>query len=333
MRKKIEILFSYLRERIRCIYIYIGFALIFSIVFALYSLPLETVLYATLLCAFFAIIVSIYDFYKYYGKHKILLDVKHNITATLSNLPTPITLGERDYQNLVITLYEDKMKLISKADKQNTELIEYFTLWAHQIKTPLSATHLLLQSEEVDIKEELFNQIFKIEEYVDMALQYLRLDSMSSDLRLEEYLLLDIVRKAVKSYAKVFIRKKIKLNLEEMDTKVITDEKWLLFVLKQILSNSLKYTNEGEISIYIEEEKTLVIKDTGIGIGEEDIPRIFERGFTGYNGRMNKKSTGLGLYLCKSIIDKLSHEITISSKIGTGTIVNINISSSPLKIE
>lgn len=333
MKRKIEILVSYVKERIRCIYIYIAFAIIFSVVFVLYSLPLETILYATSLCVFFATIVSIYDFYKYYEKHKILLDIRHNITATLSNLPTPKTLREMDYQNLVITLYEDRMKLISKADKQNTELIEYFTLWTHQIKTPLSATHLLLQSEEMDIKEELSNQIFKIEEYVDMALQYLRLDSMSSDLRLEEYQLLDIVRKAVKAYAKIFIGKKIKLNLEEMNTKIVTDEKWLLFVLKQILSNALNYTNKGEISIYMEGEKILVIQDTGIGIGKEDIPRIFERGFTGYNGRMNKKSTGLGLYLCKSILDQLSHEITISSKIGIGTTIKIDLSSHPLEIK
>lgn len=332
MRKKLEMVFSYLKEKAKYLCVYIAFALIFSIVFTLYSLPLGTVLYATLLCAFLAIILSIYDFNKYYKKHKILLDVKHSITATFSNLPIPKTMEEKDYQNLVITLYKDKVKLISKADQQNTELVEYFTLWAHQIKTPLSAADLLLQSGENNIKEDLANQIFEIEQYVDMALQYLRLDSMSSDLRLEEYSLLDIIRKAVKSHAKVFIYKKIKLNLEEIDTKVITDEKWLLFVLKQILSNSLKYTNQGEISISIEEEKTLVIKDTGIGIGEEDIPRIFERGFTGYNGRMNKKSTGLGLYLSKKVLDKLSHKITISSKIGVGTIVKIDLSSSKLEI-
>lgn len=333
MKKNWEILLSYLKDRLRYIYVYIIFIFIFGIVFYLYSLPLETVLYATLLCATIAIILSVYDFYKYYEKHKILMDVKHNITATLSNLPFPKTMEERDYQNLIITLYEDRVKLISKTDQQNTELIEYFTLWTHQIKTPISAANLLLQSDEINIKEDLFNQIFEMEQYVDMALQYLRIDSMSSDLRLEEYSLSDIIRKAVKCYAKVFIYKKIKLNLQEIDIKVITDEKWLLFVLKQIISNSLKYTNKGEISISIEGEKILVIKDTGIGIGEEDIPRVFERGFTGYNGRMNKKSTGLGLHLCKIILDKLSHKITITSKIGVGTIVKIDLSSSQLEIE
>ena len=327
------IIFSYLKERLKFIVVYMCFIFIFYIVFALYSLPLGTILYATLLCTTLAMILSIYDFDKYYRKHKRLQDIKNNITITLDNLPLPKTMEERDYQNLITTLYEDKIRLISRSDHRNMELMEYFTIWTHQIKTPLSAANLLLQSEEKNIKEELLNEIFEIDQYVDMALQYIRVENMSSDLILEEYSLLEIIRKAVKSYAKIFIYKKIKLELGEIDTKVITDEKWLLFVLKQIISNSLKYTNAGGICISLEEEKILVIKDTGIGISEEDIPRIFERGFTGYNGRMDKKSTGLGLHLCKTILDKLSHKIYISSKVGVGTIVKIDLSSSQIEIE
>ena len=328
MKNNLKILFSYLKEKLRYILIYMGFIFIFSIVFALYSLPLETILYATLLCATLAMILSIYDFYKYHRKHKILLDAKNNITITLDNLPVAKTREEKDYQNLILILYKDNLRLISRADEQNMELMEYFTLWTHQIKTPLSAASLLLQSEEFDIKEELINQMFEMDQYVDMALQYLRVESMSADLKLEEYSLLEIVREAVKSYAKIFIYKSIKLDLGEIDSKVITDEKWLLFVIKQIISNSLKYTNAGQISISLEEERILVIKDTGIGIEDEDISRVFERGFTGYNGRMNKKSTGLGLHLCKMILDKLSHKVTIASEIGVGTIVKIDLSSS-----
>lgn len=327
------IFISYIKEKRGFIGVQVIFILIFAIVFTLYSLPLATVLYGGLLCGFVAFIVGAFDFYRYYENHKNLLDVKHNISATLSNLPRPKTLKEKTYQDLIAALYEDKVKYKSRLDKQNTDLIEYFTVWTHQIKTPLSAANLLLQSEEMEAKEEFNKQLFEIEEYVDMALQYLRIDSMYSDLKIGEYSLLDIVKKAVKSYASIFIYKKIKLDLEEMDTKVLTDEKWLLFVIKQILSNALKYTNEGEISIFVEEEKTLVIKDTGIGISKEDIPRIFERGFTGYNGRMNKKSTGIGLYLCKKVLDKLSHKIYISSEVGKGTTVKIDLSSTKLDIE
>jgi len=124
--------------------------------------------------------------------------------------------------------------------------------------------------------------------------------------------------------------KKISLDLQEMDTLVVTDEKWLVFVLKQILSNALKYTPAGrKISIYMDINfvKTLVIEDTGIGISAEDLPRIMERGFTGYNGRMDKKATGIGLYLTRQILDRLNHEITIESVSGQGTKVYINLSN------
>lgn len=333
MKNNLELLSSYLKDRVKYILVNLLFVIIFSIVFALYALPLETVLYAMLLCVFIAFILSFYDFYNYYKKHRMLLDARENITVTLSNLPIAKTLEEKDYQKLIHTIYNEKVKLILKDDQQYTELIEYFTLWTHQIKTPLSGANLLLQSDETNIKEDLDNQIFEIEQYVDMALQYLRLENISSDLILEECKLLDIIRNAVKSYAKVFIYKNIKLDLEEFETFVITDKKWLLFVIKQILSNSLKYTNLGEISISVESEKILVIKDTGIGISEEDIPRIFEKGYTGYNGRMNKKSTGLGLHLCKIVLDKLSHKISISSVIGQGTEVKIDLSTTKLEIE
>lgn len=168
-----------------------------------------------------------------------------------------------------------------------------------------------------------------------MVLQYLRLDSSSTDFVLKKYRLEDIVKQAVRKYAKIFIRKKISLNLQELDCEVLTDEKWLVFVVEQLLSNALKYTNKGSISIYMEPQggKTLVIEDTGIGIAAEDLPRVFEKGFTGYNGRADKKSTGIGLYLCKRILCKLSHTITIESTVGKGTSVKINLDTVNLSVE
>lgn len=118
-----------------------------------------------------------------------------------------------------------------------------------------------------------------------------------------------MVRQAVRKYAKVFISKKIQMDFKPTNVYTVTDEKWFVFVLEQLLSNSLKYTKEGKVSIFME-EKALVIEDTGIGIPAEDLPRIFEKGFTGYNGREDKKSTGIGLYLCKNIMDKLQWNIT-----------------------
>lgn len=214
-------------------------------------------------------------------------------------------------------------------------MIEYYTIWAHQIKTPIAAMRLLLQSEKSDMNNELLEQLFKIDQYVDMVLQYLRMEDISSDLLIKSYQLDTIVKQAIRKYSSSFIRKKIKLNYEELNCSVITDEKWLLFVIEQILSNALKYTPQGEISIYMDNELpvTLVIEDTGIGIAEEDLPRIFERGFTGFNGRNDKKSTGIGLYLCKSILNKLSHTITIESEIDKGTRVKIGLDSADIDIK
>lgn len=160
-----------------------------------------------------------------------------------------------------------------------------------------------------------------------MVLGYLKIEDRSSDLVFQHYLLSDLVKQAIRKYANQFIRKNIKLELAPMEVTVLTDEKWLVFVLEQLLSNALKYTNQGTISIYLDphQPKTLIIQDSGIGIASEDLPRIFERGYTGYNGRMDKKATGIGLYLCQKILAKLSHQIKITSQINLGTKVMINL--------
>ena len=158
-----------------------------------------------------------------------------------------------------------------------------------------------------------------------MALSYVRLESEQTDYVIKQYSLDSIVKQSVRKYAPLFISKKIRLDIEDTDLIVNTDEKWLGFVIEQILSNSLKYTSSGSISISYETPKTLIISDTGIGIAPEDIPRIGEKGFTGYNGRTFRKSTGLGLYLCKEILTRLSHSMAISSEVGKGTTVKIDL--------
>lgn len=173
-----------------------------------------------------------------------------------------------------------------------------------------------------ELKKESESELFKIEQYVEMVLQYLRLNSSINDFVLKEYVLDDILRQAVHKYAPMFIRKKLTLNYEPIETKVVTDEKWLVFVIEQILSNAIKYTKTGSISIY-EEAGMLVIEDTGIGILEEDLPRIFENGYTGYNGRSDKKASGIGLYLCRQIFKKLGHKLSVESEAGKGTKVKI----------
>ena len=204
---------------------------------------------------------------------------------------------------------------------------DFFALWAHQIKTPIAALNLLLQEEKQDTAE-CRQELFKIESYVEMALNYLRFEEMSNDLVLERNSLEQLVRQVVKKYAAIFIYNHISVELEHLDYTVLTDEKWFCFVLEQILSNALKYTKQGSVNISAEEtEKGLkvLVCDTGIGIKSEDLPRIFEKGFTGYNGRMDKKASGLGLYLCKGVCGKLGHGISVSSKEGKGTTVILTL--------
>ena len=173
----------------------------------------------------------------------------------------------------------------------------------------------------------------RIEQYVDMLLAYLRLGSDSTDYVFREYDLDNIIRPAIRRFSGEFISRRLKLDYQPVDMKVVTDEKWLGFVLEQVLSNALKYTREGNISIYKEGESTLCIRDTGVGIAAEDLPRIFEKGYTGMNGRADQKASGLGLHLCKRICTNLGHIISVRSVVNEGTTVSIDLSQKRLEIE
>lgn len=211
---------------------------------------------------------------------------------------------------------------------------DFFAMWAHQVKTPIAAMNLLLQSEEQNVSACKL-ELFKIENYVEMALNYLRFDSIGNDLALVKCDLNEMTKQVVKKFSITFIHKHLSVKLESLEKNILTDEKWFMFVMEQIVSNALKYTNEGGLTISACEEEGKVfvqIKDTGIGIKQEDIPRIFEKGFTGYNGRMDKKASGLGLYLCKGVCDKLGHGIKVESNNDEGTIVTITVYNENVKI-
>lgn len=327
MKEWLSIVGAYLKgNRIHLIVILASYG-IFLLVFSLYALPFEAVGYATLLTTVFLIIIGSVHLISFYRKHIILTKLRNSIAMTDVRFPPARDLIERDYQELVHMLDQKRTEMMREKEEALAEMVDYYTTWAHQIKTPIAAMRLLLQSEPSDANQELLDQLTRVEQYVEMALQYLRMENMSGDLLFKRYPLDDLVKQAVRKTSKSFIRKKIKLNYEHLNRPVLTDEKWLVFVIEQILSNSLKYTPEGgEISIYVEDSPlTLVIEDTGIGIEEADLPRVFEKGFTGYNGRLDKKSTGIGLYLCKRILDKLNHTIRIESVVGKGTKVKIGL--------
>lgn len=324
---------GYIKQNIKVIFLFIVFALVFGIVFSLYDLEIEAIYYSVMLCSFIGLIYICINFINYYKKHIQLYKLQNEISISLENLPSPKTLIEEDYTNLILNLNKEYKTYISKSDIAKSDMIDYYTMWVHQIKTPISAMKLLIQTSESEISSDLSSELFKIEQYVEMVLSYIRLGSNENDFVIKEYDLDNIVRQAIRKYAPLFIRKKINLDFQPTNYKVLTDEKWLVFVIEQLLSNAIKYTNKGKISIYPLEDKKLVIEDTGIGISKEDIPRIFDKGFTGYNGRTDKKATGLGLYLCKNILDKLSHKISIESEVGVKTKVILDLSMINVNIE
>lgn len=324
---------GYIKQNIKVIFLFIVFALVFGIVFSLYDLEIEAIYYSVMLCSFIGLIYICINFINYYKKHIQLYKLQNEISISLENLPSPKTLMEEDYTNLILNLSKEYKTYISKSDIAKSDMIDYYTMWVHQIKTPISAMKLLIQTSESEISSDLSSELFKIEQYVEMVLSYIRLGSNENDFVIKEYDLDNIVRQAIRKYAPLFIRKKINLDFQPTTYKVLTDEKWLVFVIEQLLSNAIKYTNKGKISIYPLEDKKLVIEDTGIGISQEDIPRIFDKGFTGYNGRTDKKATGLGLYLCKNILDKLSHKISIESEVGVKTKVILDLSMLNVNIE
>lgn len=319
----------YIKEHRKPIIVFFLFSLIFLLVFRLYGLNMKLAIYPSILCAAIGTVFILFDFYHEIKSHKIRKDIVNHVDITLDNLPIANSVLEDDYQELLFRLNEEKNKALEEKIRQYNDIREYITLWAHQIKTPITAMGLLLQGLGGIESSKLKSQLFEIEQYVDISLQYMRFDSLNDDLVLQEYRIEDIVKQAIKYYSKTFITKRLTLNFTETDVIVVTDRKWLLFVIKQILSNSLKYTKEGSITIYMDKNKlkTLVIEDTGIGIEPNDIPRLFERGFTGYNGRKDMKATGIGLYLSKQILEKLNHNISITSKPGVGTRVQIDLSN------
>ena len=317
-----EILKSYLKKNIKVYILFIVFIFIFFIMFYLYNLPLEALIYTGSFCFLAALIASISDYANYKESYKKLNFLEQNILNDLDALPKSLDIRIDYYHKIIEKLYEELEKLTQENRQKNTDMVDYYSMWVHQIKTPIAAMNFLLDNEEVDQKI-LQQELFKIERYVEMVLTYIRLDSISSDYVITKINLDEVVKDSVKKYATIFINKKIKLNYVSHETMVISDKKWLSFAFEQILGNSVKYTSTGgEITIETCENK-LIIEDNGMGIKEEDLPRIFEKGFTGFNGRYEKKSSGLGLYLCKKTLDKLGHHVEISSKVGEGTRIEI----------
>lgn len=324
MMGKCQFIKYYIRSRLP-FYLLVIFNGIILILFAfLFEEAADVLYYSLTILTFVSIIMVAWDLFRSYQSYKL---------AYLYEEITPLSPLEFYLAQTLENARENQKNQTEEGCKRYTDLMDYYTLWVHQIKTPIAASQLLVQDvTDRNIRSLLEQEIFKIDAYTHLVLQYLRLENFHDDLQLKQVALEQLVKEVVRKYSLFFIQKGLTINLDDLDVKVISDEKWLLVIIEQILSNSLKYTKSGGIEIYFK-DNTLYLKDSGIGIKDSDILRVFERGFSGYNGRLIQQSSGLGLYLSKKIADQLGHDISISSQVGQGTTVSIHFQKKKLAID
>lgn len=299
----------------------------------------QDVVYAAVLDAILLLITVLVGFFRYSSKVKALSNALKRPVEEQAQLPEAADDVEILYHRLLENQSIARSESESSAAIRQSQMRDYYSMWVHQIKTPISAMKLLLEAEREELgqlmcddeqsqcllsdnMDSFEDELFRIEEYVSMALQYQRVSSTENDFVLEKVSVDGVIRDTIKKYAKIMIRRHIGMNYSGTAQEVYTDGKWLAFMLEQRLSNAIKYTPQGVVTIETAEEKYrffITIKDTGIGIKAEDLPRVFEKGYTGYNGHADKKATGIGLYLCRQMADKLGHTIRMESEIGKGT--------------
>lgn len=322
MKTHVKLFFDYLKSRKWVLLLFIFFALTSLVLGYVYQLPLERALLEIAIGSFVVALAVIIDFSQFYIKHRELTHLNQSPLIDSTDLPETKNILEEDYQKIIQQIQQLLAKTETDFAQDEQDILDYFTTWVHQIKVPIAALHLILQEEDSQLSDEIEEQLFHIDQYVNVILQYVRLGSSSTDYHFQSTSLDHLLRESIKKFAPSFIRKKLSLDYDPIYFEVITDPKWFSFVIDQLLSNALKYTSEGTISIYLKDEK-LVIEDTGIGILPEDLPRIGERNFTGFTGRKQKSATGIGLYLSKQICQKLGHQIVLFSVPDQGTQVEI----------
>ena len=324
-----KLFLQYLRAKRGSLLLFAAFALILVLSFRLYRLPLEAALYPAALCAVLGAACLAADFAGVRRRHRALAEIR----STEDALPEVRDVEAEDYREIVRLLREQLREAQTHSDAEMRAMVDYYTLWAHQIKTPIASMRLQLQGQDTAESRSLLAELGRIERYVEMVLTYLRLEGDATDYVLREVDLDGVLRPAFKQFAGEFIRRRLKLDYAPIHVRVLTDEKWLGFVVGQVLSNALKYTPEGTISVSMEAPATLCVRDTGIGIAPEDLPRVFERSYTGLAGRADRRASGLGLYLCKRVCDNLGHGISIQSRRGVGTTVRIDLNRRELPVE
>ena len=325
---------DFLREKRQLLFFLLFFEGALCLIYGLYGLPWGPAGYTCLVTAVVTLGFLMAGFFRWERKRRQLLILKRQAEQSLetADLPKAETPLEKIYQEII----QDQEKRCQREQKESREKLvrsrEYYTRWSHQIKTPIAAMELLLQEEPADVRA-LKRELLKTSQYVEMALSYQRMEGDGNDLVIQRYELRPVVMQAVKKVSPLLIHKHISFSAGDLSGEVLTDEKWLVFVLEQLLTNASKYTKEGGSVRIGKENGLLVLRDTGIGIRPEDLPRIFEWGYTGYNGRLDKRSTGVGLALVKQVMEMLENKMEIRSVLGEGTEVFLDLRRTELEAE
>lgn len=320
-----KLFLSFLKIKLRSIIICMLFSVIFVISFVLFRVPVSAALYPLVICFFLGLCFLSYDFFKFRTRNREFQQLIETRAFLISDIPESRNVEDEAYCEIIRLLRQELSFTETQAETRYRDMTDYYTVWVHQIKTPIASMKLLIQNEDTPAYRKLSSDLFRIEQYVSLVLAFLRLDSVSTDYVFREHKLDTMIKSTVRKFASDFIYKKIRLDYEETQLSFVTDEKWFSLVLEQLISNALKYTREGSVHIY-EKDRKLYIEDTGIGISPEDISRVFEEGFTGLNGRKDKSASGIGLSLCKRVCDNLSVALSISSEVGKGTTVILDLS-------
>lgn len=279
--------------------------------------------YTAAILAFLLALLLYFDGRRYIGRLRLMRTVRAHLGALPEALPAPQDALEGAYQAVVRALAQGHQEASRALEAAQNENLSYYTLWVHQIKTPIAAMRLVLRENDSAEALVLRQELFKVERYAELALQYVKLREIANDLVIERCDLGRIVRESVKKYGLLFVYKGLSVEIAPLAGSVVSDAKWLGFILEQLLSNAVKYTNEGGVKVCME-SGCLVIEDSGIGIRPEDLPRIFEKGYTGYNGRVDTRASGVGLYLTRQVADALAIRIDVRSQLGHGTRVALS---------
>ena len=276
----------------------------------------------------------IYMLVEYIKYRRYFLDIKNTLEDLDKKYLLPEVIDEPNFfigeeiNNIFKELSRDMHENVKHYKNIQEEYREYIEMWVHEIKTPISSTKLLIENNNNEVTKKIDTQINKIENFVEQVLYYSRSDEVGKDYIIKEINLSEIVKKVVKKNQRDFIGKRISLQLGELDEVIYSDTKWVEFILNQIIVNSIKYCKGKDDKVIIDSKKlgnsvVLTIEDKGVGIIERDLKRVFEKGFTGENGRIFGKSTGIGLYLCKKLCEKLGLGLNIGSEVNKGTKVSI----------